>query len=207
MSLLQKHIFKADKHCRKCFISPFLDSQASHLAFPFKSRSPGLSAVVIRHTESGMMGMMRHKKALWFFPHLVTAYRCWRLQLLPVCIGHTDPAAPGLSALSSLSWHPLQSSRIPPADRWEAVSSEHLWSSETMMCHRSNPFDWSKLLVFIYLQFIIYRYALWFVLVELSPVFCRILINQPSVLTDFMLFTKSVNSVYVLAIQMCILIS
>lgn len=40
------------------FISPFLDSQASHLAFPFKSRSPGLSGVMRRRTESWMMEMM-----------------------------------------------------------------------------------------------------------------------------------------------------
>lgn len=66
MSQLQKQIFKSRLALQKiCFISPFLDSQASHLAFPFKSRSPGLSAVVIRHTESGMMGKMSHKKALF----------------------------------------------------------------------------------------------------------------------------------------------
>lgn len=65
MSRLQKQIFKSRLALQKiCFILPFLDSQASRLAFPFKSRCPGLSAVVIRHTESGMMGKMLHKKAL-----------------------------------------------------------------------------------------------------------------------------------------------
>lgn len=104
---------------------PFLDSQASHLAFPFRSRSPGLSAAVRREWWAFCDETHKNKNICFF-----SAYPCWRLQPLPVCKGRTDPAAPGPTASSSLSSHPLQSSQILPADRWEAVRSHNLLSSE-----------------------------------------------------------------------------